>query len=120
MTHEKLIAEVARLRAILVDMTAEHDKAIAEGVILALADKTPSQRVFDLLRNDAHRDEEVIKSLTAELTSVKAALVDMTARASTLADAAFHFQTCRTCAEDGEDSCADGRKFAAFQRGEEV
>jgi hypothetical protein len=39
-------------------------------------------------------------------------------RASTLEDAAFHFQTCRTCAEDGEDNCESGKRFAAFLRGE--
>jgi hypothetical protein len=41
-------------------------------------------------------------------------------RASTLEDAAFHFQTCRTCWEDGEESCTSGRQFAAFLRGEEM
>lgn len=42
------------------------------------------------------------------------------AATSRLEDAAFHFQTCRTCAEDGEDSCENGRKFAAYLRGESV
>lgn len=40
-------------------------------------------------------------------------------RASKLEDAAFHFQTCRTCRKSGEDSCPSGLQFAAFLRGED-
>ena len=40
-------------------------------------------------------------------------------RASHLEDAAFHYQTCRTCCEDGEESCPSGKRFAAYLRGEE-
>jgi hypothetical protein len=41
-------------------------------------------------------------------------------RASTLEDAAFHFQTCRTCRKVGEEECESGTRFAAFLRGEEA
>lgn len=44
-------------------------------------------------------------------------------RASTLEDAAFHFQTCRRCRADGEfgrETCIDGKLFAAFMRGEKT
>jgi len=48
----------------------------------------------------------------------RAHLEEKDRRISTLEDAAFHFQTCRTCGEDGEDSCESGKWFAAFLRGE--
>lgn len=41
------------------------------------------------------------------------------ARCSRLEDAAFHFQTCRTCRTDGEDACPSGKRFAAYLRGED-
>ncbi len=48
-------------------------------------------------------------------------IATLTARASTLEDAAFHFQTCRICRADGEfgrRTCINGQAFDAFLRGE--
>ena len=52
-----------------------------------------------------------------ELSSGRA-LLALERRASTLEDAAFHFQTCATCRRQGEDACTSGAKFAAYLRGE--
>lgn len=59
------------------------------------------------------------KGLRAELAEARRERDALKERASTLEDAAFHYQTCSTCARDGEDACLSGRKFAAFLRGEE-
>lgn len=39
-------------------------------------------------------------------------------RISKLEDAAFHFQTCRLCRKQGDSVCPDGKRFAAYLRGE--
>lgn len=56
----------------------------------------------------------------AELAAQAAEIARLQARASRLEDAAFHFQTCATCAQDGEESCQSGRVFAAYLRGEDA
>ena len=86
--------------------------------------------VADLLRELVTERDEAIRqrdfqqkradTRTAAYESLCVKLEAAEAMASTLEDAAFHFQTCRTCADDGEDACESGRQFAAFLRGEEI
>lgn len=63
-------------------------------------------------------DARLMAAAPRLLRSALARLRELEARNSRLEDAAFHFQTCATCAQDGEEHCVSGRQFAAFMRGE--
>lgn len=58
--------------------------------------------------------DRIVRAIAPALDELEA----IRRRASTLEDAAFHFQTCRTCRTAGEEQCTSGRHFARFLRGE--
>lgn len=62
----------------------------------------------------------LVRQLLGAYKSESLARERLEARASRLEDAACHFQSCRTCADDGEDSCPSGKRFAAYLRGEDA
>jgi hypothetical protein len=60
-----------------------------------------------------------IELLVAEWKRVTAAQGEAKARAERLAEALRHQRWCRTCAEDGWESCEEGRKNDALLRDQE-
>jgi hypothetical protein len=60
-----------------------------------------------------------IELLVAEWKRVAAARDEAEARAERLAEALRHQRWCRTCAEDGWESCEEGRKNDALLRDQE-
>lgn len=76
--------------------------------------------VCDHCHGDSWEPQDTrLAALERQLGEKEAEIVKLRERSSHLEDAAFHYQNCRTCAEDGEDSCESGRWFAAYLRGEE-
>jgi hypothetical protein len=69
------------------------------------------------IADDVKRKVDAARAASAE--AHRQEIEQWKTRASHLEDAAFHFQTCVTCAQDGEESCPSGKWFAAFLRGED-
>lgn len=71
-----------------------------------------------LLRESLEDAIVELRRRSERIAAAEAELATLRERASTLEDAAFHFQTCTTCKQRGDDACESGRVFAAFLCGE--